>query len=55
MERVQALALYDKPLATNPGVQRKRYFDRSYTYVSSLRPEATTKTKPVAAKQRPAK
>ncbi len=30
----------------------KRYFDISYTYVSSLRPKATTKKKPAAAKQR---
>jgi hypothetical protein len=27
----------------------KRYFDISYTYVSSLRPKATTKKKPAAA------
>jgi hypothetical protein len=53
MERVRALALYDKPLATNPEVQRKRCFEMSYTYVSSLRPKATTRKKPVAAKKRP--
>jgi hypothetical protein len=31
----------------------KHYFDISYAYVSSLRPKATTKKKPAAAKKRP--
>ncbi len=33
----------------------KRYFDVSFTYVSSLRPKATTRKKATAAKKRPKK
>ena len=54
MERVKALALYDKLLATNPEVQRKGD-TMPYPYVSSLRPKATTKRKPAAATKRPRK
>jgi hypothetical protein len=43
----------DSLLAKTP--ELKRYFDISYTYVSSLRPKATTKKKPASAKKRPKK